>query len=453
MNLGILKLFSSIFFIFSISLFANVRSFDFDLIKKGKVDNNTLLIVGGIQGDEPGGFMAASLITTHYEIKKGSVWVIPNLNFYSIIKRGRGTYGDMNRKFASISSKDPDYNAVQRIKEYIANDKVKLILNLHDGSGFYREKYVDNIHSPNKWGQSSIIDQENLNIEKYGNLEEISSQVCEYINTKLIRQRDYYTVKNTQTRLGDKEMEKTLTYYAINIGKAAFGNEASKELPLHERTYYHLLAIEKYMQIMNIEYKRRFELTPMVLKDVIDNDISISFYDDKIKLPLREIRNNLTYFPIKKDGNVQFMASNPLMTVIKDGNLYNIHYGNRRISRLSPDYLEINHELKNVNINIDGKIKEVEIGSLIHVKDDFLVKPKENIRVNIIGYVNKAQKNEAGLKVAKTNILKRYSIDKKGKIYRVEFYKDEKFAGMILVKFIDDISIASNSEVDTTKEL
>ncbi len=72
-------------------------------------------------------------------------------------------------------------------------------------------------------------------------------------------------------------MEKTLTYFAINKGKAAFGNEASKKLPLHERTYYHLLAIEKYMDIMGIEYKRSFNLKPLELKSVIDNDISISF--------------------------------------------------------------------------------------------------------------------------------------------------------------------------------
>ncbi len=453
MNLGILKLFNFIFFIFSISLFANVQTLDFDLIKKGNTDNNTLLIVGGIQGDEPGGFMAASLIATHYEIKKGSVWVIPNLNFYSIIKRGRGAYGDMNRKFSSISLKDPDYNSIKRIKKYIKNDNVKLVLNLHDGSGFYRKTYIDHIHSPYKWGQSSIIDQSSLNIKEYGNLEEISLQVCKYINQRLIRQRDFYTVKNTNTKLGDKEMEKTLTYYAINIGKAAFGNEASKELPLHERTYYHLLAIEKYMQIMNIEYKRKFDLIPMILKDVIDNDISISFYDDKIKLPLREVRNSLNYFPIKKDGSLEFIGSNPLMTVIKDGDLYNIHYGNRRILRLFPDYFDINHDLDNVDISIDGEVKNIQIGSLIHVKNDFLIKPKDNIRVNIIGYINRNQKNEAGLKVSKTNILRRYSIDKKGEIYRVEFYKEEKFAGMVLVKFADDISVASNIELDTTKEL
>jgi hypothetical protein len=33
-------------------------------------------------------------------------------------------------------------------------------------------------------------------------------------------------------------------------------------------------------------------------------------------------------------------------------------------------------------------------------------------------------------------MIKRYSIDKNGQIYRIEFYKQNKFAGMILVKFI-----------------
>lgn len=88
-------------------------------------------------------------------------------------------------------------------------------------------------------------------------------------------------MKNTNTRLGDKEMEKTLTYFSINNKKAAFANEASKSLPLHERTYYHLLAIEKYMDIMGIEYERYFPLEPMAVRNVIDNDIYISFYDEK----------------------------------------------------------------------------------------------------------------------------------------------------------------------------
>ncbi|MBD5607756.1 MAG: deacylase, partial [Desulfovibrio sp.] len=65
---------------------------DFNTFKLGSGDE-AVLIVGGIQGDEPGGFSAATLLATRYEIKKGCLWVVPNLNFPSIIKRSRGLYG------------------------------------------------------------------------------------------------------------------------------------------------------------------------------------------------------------------------------------------------------------------------------------------------------------------------------------------------------------------------
>ena len=83
---------------------------DYALIKKGEPSENTMLLIGGIQGDEPGGFLAASIVATDYNITKGSLWVVPNLNFPSIIERSRGTKGDMNRKFAHVDKNDPDYN-------------------------------------------------------------------------------------------------------------------------------------------------------------------------------------------------------------------------------------------------------------------------------------------------------------------------------------------------------
>jgi len=460
MNLGMLKLFRLLIITFFIqNLFASTQSFEFDFIKKGVQDDNTLLIVGGIQGDEPGAFMAASLITTHYKIKKGSVWIVPNLNFYSIIKRSRGPFGDMNRKFAELSTDDPDYNSVQRIKKYITDPDVKVVLNLHDGSGFYRKEHIDWSHSPNRWGQSSIIDQKSLDIEAYGNLEDISKEVCAHVNENLIKPKDYYSVKNTHTKLGDKEMEKTLTYFAINNGKAAFGNESSKVLPLHERTYYHLVALEKYMDIMGIEFERRFDLDSLSVKNVIDNDIYISFYDEKIQLPLSKVRNILKYFPVKKDGSLEFIPSNPLMTIVKKNDRYVIHYGNRRLADLKPDYLDMSDENKTVLMNIDGKKKSVSLGSIVDVEKSFEIEPIKNFRVNVIGFVQKGKKDESGVQVNKDKIQKRFSIDRNGKIFRVEFYKDNKFAGMVLVNFDKnrkmrkDLSLASSKEKSATASL
>ncbi len=447
---GMLRLFSFLsIFIFSISLFANAKSYNFELVKKGVDDNNTLLVVGGIQGDEPGGFMAASLLATHYDITKGSVWIVPNLNFYSIIKRSRGPYGDMNRKFADLPKHDPEYHIVDRIKSYIASDTVKLVVNLHDGSGFFRYKYIDKLHSPHRWGQCSIIDQEKVEAAKYGNLKDISQQICDHVNQYLIKEEHSYRLHDTQTAKGNQEMAKTLTYFAINKGKAAFGNEASKELPTHERVYYHLLALEKYMKIMGIEFKRKFTLAPKKIKNVLDKDISISFYDDKIKLPLSEIKNIVKYFPMK-DGEVTFVPSSPLMTVYKKGNYYTIQYGNRRIARLKPDYFEMTPSSdEKVKFNIDGKSQEIKFGTVIDVKNHFRISPNDDYRINVIGYVNKKYPAETGINIKKAHISKRFSIDKKGKIFRIEFYKKdknkkEKFAGMILVRFDNLIKKSAN---------
>ncbi len=419
----------------SVATVETINNFDFDLIKKGYKDNNTLLIVGGIQGDEPGGFMAASLISTHYEITKGSVWIVPNLNFYSIIKRSRGPYGDMNRKFANLSKKDPEYKTIQRIKSFIREDSVKVVVNLHDGSGYYRPTYIDKKHSPYKWGQCSIIDQEILNNSHYSNLADISNQVVKHVNKSLIKQEDIYHLHNTRTVEGDKEMEKTLTYYAINQGKSAFGNEASKNLPTHQRVYYHLLALEKYMDIMGIEYNRKFNLNDQVIKNILDNDIEISLYDGKIKLPLSKIRNIIKYFPVKKDGLIDFTPSNPLMSIVKHKNEYTIYYGNRRISRLRADYIEYDENNDNVTLDIDNISKNIKFGTTIQVENNFVVHNKKDYRVNVIGYANKETDKETDISIKHKNMQKVYSIDKAGLTYRIEFYKKEKFAGMVLVQF------------------
>ena len=439
MSLGMLKLFRILLFIFIISSLNANTLFDFNVIKKGQDDNNTMLVVGGIQGDEPGGFMSASVLSTHYEILKGSVWIVPNLNFYSIIKRNRGPYGDMNRKFANLSKKDPEYNTVMRIKKLITNEKVKLVVNLHDGSGYYRKKYIDKNHSPYKWGQCSVIDQENLEVGKYANLSEISSKVVQHVNKHLLEEKDRYHQHNTRTRDGDKEMEKSLTYYAINHGKAAFGNEATKNLPTHKRVYYHLLALEKYMDIMGIKYKRDFELTPIGIYNVLNNGISVSLYGGKIVLPLHKLRHTLKYMPLKKDDLVQFKANNPLVAIYKKNNSYIIQYGNRKLTQLKAQYKEHDTKTTKVSFIVDAKEKKVPFGTILEVKKSFLVKDMKNYRVNVIGFSNKSKK-ETEVFISKSKIPKRFSIDKKGCIYRVEYYtkglKKEKFAGMVLVKFI-----------------
>lgn len=441
MSRGILRLYSGILILASLSFGGG--NLEYSLIEKENNttdNNNTLLVIGGIQGDEPGGFLAASLLSTDYDITNGSVWVVPNLNFPSIIKRSRGIHGDMNRKFSSIDGKDPDFTAVSGIKSLIKDPKVALIVNLHDGSGFYREKYIDKYFNPKRWGNSCIIDQKNLKDVKYGNLKQTADTIAKEINKHLLKPKHKYHVKNTKTKDGDIEMLKSLTFYAINQKKAAYANEASKSLRTHERAYYHLIALEKYMDLMGIKYKRKFDLTPKGVKEAINKGVEVSLFDKKVYLSLDNPRSIIRYVPLPKKKTIDYKASNPLTAVVKDGKTYSIHYGNKKLTKLVPEYLNYTPDLENVKVNIDGELKDIPLGSLVKVDNFFKVMPEKKQRVNVIGYTNKKQKNEAGLTIKKKYIMRRYSIDKKGKTFRVEIYDTTKskkgtYAGMFLVEF------------------
>ncbi|MDE5603908.1 MAG: succinylglutamate desuccinylase/aspartoacylase family protein, partial [Helicobacter sp.] len=80
----------------------------------GEKEGHTLLVIGGIHGDEPGGYFAPAILAQYYTIKKGNVLIVPNLNPDSIMAFKRGIYKDMNRKFAHISPEDPDFDNVSR---------------------------------------------------------------------------------------------------------------------------------------------------------------------------------------------------------------------------------------------------------------------------------------------------------------------------------------------------
>ncbi len=404
----------------------------------GSEPGNTLLVVGGIQGDEPGGFNAASLLVTHYRFTRGSVWVVPNLNFESIVKRSRGVYGDMNRKFPAVPPSDPDYERVEKIKRIITNDEVDFVFNLHDGSGFYRERHVDRLRNPRRWGQSIIIDQESIAPIRFGELGEVARQIATRVNEQLVDLDHSYRVKNTRTREGNREMAKTLTYYAINNGKPAVGVEASKSLPTHLRAFYHLQVLEAYMRRFGIEYERNFELTPKSVKRSIDDNIRVSFYDNRVLLDMVNVRNKLGYVPLKKGAEIDYEASSPLVAIMRQGSRYRVSYGNRRITELHPQFFDYDASRHFIAVHVDGQRKAVGFGRIVEANEAFEVEPQEGYRVNVIGWRQPGVRNESGIEIRRKEIARRFSVDKAGTMFRIEVYKDDKFTGMVLVKFVDN---------------
>lgn len=399
------------------------------------VDGRTLLIIGGIQGDEPGGFNAASLIVTHYDILSGDVWIVPNLNFLSIIKRSRGVYGDLNRKFDTLSPKDPEYQTITRIKKLIVDPRVDLVLNLHDGSGFYRKTYHDRFHNQNRWGQSIIIDQDIADTGTFSRLSAIAGHAVTHVNQNLLKENERFHLNNTQTLKGNHEMAKTLTFFAIKNKKAAFGIEASKSFLTPKRAYYHLMAIESFFTQAGIRFKRNFTLSEHHIKQAIDDNIQVALNHGKILLKIENVRKHLSYIPLKKDSIIEFTANNPLMTIVTAGDAYQVFHGNRQLTHLSPQYFDYDFSLNSIDMLVDGNHTTVPFGNIITVKNDFMVQNLKNHRVNIIGFTQESGGSESGVTITKDNILENFSIDKQGNIFRVEVYQSRKFSGMVLVDF------------------
>ncbi len=408
---------------------------EFTLHKLGTCKAPTLVIVGGIQGDEPGGFNAANLIVSHYRVTKGSVWVVPNLNLLSIIRSSRGINGDLNRKFATLGSSDPDFETIRRIKAVLTASEVDVILNLHDGSGYYRHTYIDAMRNPMRWGQSVIIDQESIPVDPWGALGDMARMVCDRVNKRLYDPEHALHVKNTKTRLGDVEMEKTLTYFAILRDKAAFGLEASKNFSSGMRAYYHLQMIEAFMDGMGIEYERPFELTAEAVTSAINSNVAMAFCGNKVFLDLENVRSRVGYVPLRKESPLEFRPSNPLLTMEARQDGYAVFYGNEQITHLHPQYFEYDYSIDALEMTVDGVTKRVPFGSIVSVVENFYVAPLPGGRVNVIGYTHPEREDESGQVIHRHEIMDRFSLDNTGEIFRVEAYKGERFAGMILVRF------------------
>ena len=412
----------------------------FTLYRHGD-DSPAVLIVGGIQGDEPGGFSAATLLATHYTITRGAVWIVPNLNFPSIVRNSRGLHGDMNRKFLRLDKNDPEYSTVSRIQELIRHPAVKLVLNLHDGSGFFRPRFEDALHNPRRWGQCVIIDQSAIPAHlPHSNLETMAQQACDDANARLLSPTHRYYLKNTKTGDGDREMEKTLSWYALRNQKAAFGLEVSKEFSVEARVYYHLLVVESFLRQAGVTFTRDFELTAPSVLAALQSDVRVAFADNRIVLPLEDARPRVNFLPLPK-GELKMTASKPILAVLREKDGLSVLYGNRRLTRIQPDWRDTDDDISTVKVKVDGVEQVVPFGQVLTVRDSFHVLPMDAYRVNAIGAKPLSAKSapqapdKSGLDIRQSDFRPRFSLDTRATLYRVEVYRGQRFAGMFLVRF------------------
>ena len=224
---------------------------------RGSMPGPTLLLLGGIQGDEPGGYLAADLYAD-LTLKKGNLIVIPRANFLSIVQNNRGVEGDMNRKFASPArGPDQDLSIVAIIKDLM--QKSDFFLNLHDGSGFYSPKWESPNRNPMRFGQSIIIDAETHKTSEGDVIQmgDMVRRVLKRVNPQISDPDHMFRLNNHRTLRPDtkhKEQRLSATFHALTkVGIPAFGIETSKRIGDYRvRVRYQTMVINAFLEEFGI---------------------------------------------------------------------------------------------------------------------------------------------------------------------------------------------------------
>jgi hypothetical protein len=225
---------------------------------KGANPGPTLLLMGGIQGDEPGGYLAADLYADA-ALKKGNLIVVPRANFLSIVQNSRGLHGDMNRKFAlAPNPTDREMMLVGIIKDLMK--KSDFFLNLHDGSGYYAPVWESSMRNPLRFGQSIIADAAE-HVKPDGQvlrMENIVGNVLKKVNDQVTDPAHRFCFNNHMTLSENsrhKEQRFSATFHALTkVGIPAFGIETSKNIENYRlRVRYQTMVINAFLEEVGIE--------------------------------------------------------------------------------------------------------------------------------------------------------------------------------------------------------
>lgn len=435
-----------------------------------------MMIIGGIQGDEPGALLSADLYAD-FSLKRGNLIVVPRANFHSILLFKRGTNGDMNRKFGKSKANDKDSAIVDILKGLIAESDC--LLNLHDGWGFYRPTHEGPNANPMRYGQSIIADTKEYFSESLGRtikLEEIALEVIREVNAQIENPKYHFHFMNTRT--GEKssnyaEQRTSATYYALtNHGIPAFGIETSKNLPSTEmKVRQHNLAINAFMKIFNLEAEQpRIYLNPPKLKYLVisvngSNPVAVANKEtltvnkgDRVEIVHveanyeRGLSVDIKGIGSINDYRTQHIINKPTFIVARKDHLkfglvkIDIRPEQNRPERQKslPQKLNVRYFVLQVN-GMDRLVKtndtlEAIDGDIIRIVDIISEGESEasKLRVNFKGFVPAGERNtgeDRGYHInTATDLLMRYSLSKKEKIYLIVAEEGKKIRARMTIR-------------------
>lgn len=194
-------------------------------INEGVKDGPTVMIVGGVHGNETAGYVAADGIA-NWEINKGTLLVIPRANQKAIAASSRNAPGgkDLNRAYPG----DPEGSNEERLAAAIfgvmTEYEPEWLLDLHEARDFH-------LANPRRLGQTLITYP---TFEGYEMAELVVDKINGYISNPLHK----FTIM-PGPRTGSTAYAAG-TYLGIN----SYTTETTRSLPLEERVFQQLLLVD-----------------------------------------------------------------------------------------------------------------------------------------------------------------------------------------------------------------
>ena len=438
---------------------------------QGHKHGKTLMLIGGIQGNEPGGFLSADLYAD-MTLETGNLIVVPRANFYSIMLNKRGPNGDMNRKFDKGGPTDQELKIVEILKNLMAESD--LMLNLHDGSGFYRPTHVSESMNPMRYGQSIIADTDHFRDPKTGQeirLAEMAQEVCRKINQQIENSTYHFRFNNHRTsdpNTMHREQRGSATYYALTrAGIPAFGVETSKSLPTIElKVRHHNLAINAFMSQMGIVPEhpavkvemptlRYLVVTvnngqPMVVanKETLKLKRGDSFFVSHIEANYeRGLSVDILGQGDINDARQRFVINRPTSVIIRKDHLQcgwirlKVDDGGKQI------LAESNPVVQYFVVEINGQKRLVAAGQNLPLIEGDRLKLKDSwtstgqrgmFALNFKGFVGDKDNNtgdDRGLDIAtERGLMKKWSMEGEGRRYRVVAERGKKELGEFYIQ-------------------
>ena len=193
-------------------------------VKTGASSGPTIVVVGGVHGDETAGYLAARQLK-NWTVQSGTLVVVPDANVPAIKANRRFVGRNMNALFPGNSSGDGNQRLAFEIWDLIKKSKPDLLLTLHESRGFYRENRA-------RYGQTFTFD--------FPDYRDRFARVAAALNAPIASPREQFSLKM-------EAFPTCPTYCATKYLKIpATSIETARPLPLDKRVDYQIKALRAF---------------------------------------------------------------------------------------------------------------------------------------------------------------------------------------------------------------